>query len=162
VGIVQGSIPALAMAENNSIMNLGELAKPATVLIEKISNAVGGVFELYQIRRIANAKAEAAVVQAETDIKITELHRRALQRFVNEEVKKQQNIEAITAKAIPQLEDRSRPENLEDDWVANFFDKCRIVSDGEMQSLWAKVFGGRGQQPWYLCQKNGEPAGLPR
>jgi hypothetical protein len=29
------------MADGNSVINLGDLAKPATVLIEKISSAVG-------------------------------------------------------------------------------------------------------------------------
>ena len=31
---------------------------------------------------------------------------------------------------------------MEEDWIANFFDKCRIVSDSEMQSLWARVLAG--------------------
>ena len=37
------------MSDNfeSSLINLGELSKPATVLIEKISDAVGGVFKPY-------------------------------------------------------------------------------------------------------------------
>lgn len=41
------------------IAKLGDLTKPATVLIEKISEAVGGVFKPYQIVRVAKAQAEA-------------------------------------------------------------------------------------------------------
>ena len=33
------------------------------------------------------------------------------------------------------------------DWITNFFDKCRIVSDEEMQSLWAKVLAGEANSP---------------
>ncbi len=33
------------------------------------------------------------------------------------------------------------------DWVANLFDKCRIVSDDEMQSLWARVLAGEANTP---------------
>jgi hypothetical protein len=35
------------MSDNfeSSLINLGELSKPATVLVEKISEAVGGVFK---------------------------------------------------------------------------------------------------------------------
>ncbi|HLL76618.1 MAG TPA: hypothetical protein VK421_15295 [Pyrinomonadaceae bacterium] len=47
------------MSDGNSIVNLGDLTKPATVLIEKISDAVGGVFRPYQIKRLAHAEAEA-------------------------------------------------------------------------------------------------------
>ncbi len=34
---------------DNPLAKLGDLTKPATVLIEKISDAVGGVFKPYQI-----------------------------------------------------------------------------------------------------------------
>jgi hypothetical protein len=70
-----------------------------------------------------------------------------LVRFVGEEARKQNNIEKITQKALPLLEDTSNPQNMEDDWVANLFDKCRIVSDEEMRSLWAKVLAGEANSP---------------
>lgn len=135
------------MGNNNSIINLGELSKPATVLIEKISDAVGGIYKPYQIRRIAKAEAEAEKIRALADIEIKDLQQRALVRFVAEETKKQANIEAITAKSISDLKDDARPENIEDDWISNFFEKCRLISDKEMQSLWAKVLAGEANNP---------------
>ncbi len=36
---------------------------------------------------------------------------------------------------------------MDDDWIANFFDKCRIVSDSEIQSLWARVLAGEANAP---------------
>jgi len=33
------------MPEGNSLINLGEISKPATVLVEKISDAVGRLFK---------------------------------------------------------------------------------------------------------------------
>ncbi len=135
------------MGEGTSIINLGELAKPATVLVEKISDAVGGVFKPYQIKRVAKAEAEAAIIEAKSQMQITELQERAVRRFFKEEAKKQRNIEEITAKALPQLSDQSKPEQMNDDWLTNFFDKCRIVSDGEMQQLWSKVLAGEANSP---------------
>jgi hypothetical protein len=38
------------MDNEKSLINIGELAKPATVLVEKISEAIGGYFKPYQIR----------------------------------------------------------------------------------------------------------------
>ena len=116
-------------------------------MIERISEAVGGYFKPYQIKRVAKAEAEANIIKAQSEIEITDLHRRALHRFVTEEAKKQENIESITQKAIPQLTDSSAPENMENDWITNFFDKCRIVSDEDMQSLWAKVLAGEADAP---------------
>jgi len=129
------------------MINLGELSKPATVLIEKISDAVGGVFKPYQIKRIAKADAEASLIDAESQIQVTDLHRRAMHRFVEEETQKQDNIETITSDSLPLLEDNSSPENVDDDWITNFFDKCRIVSAGEMQQLWSKVLAGEANKP---------------
>lgn len=130
-----------------SITLAGDLSKPATVLIEKISNAVGGVFKPYQIVRVAKAEAEAARIQEESKIQITDLQKRALHRFLVEEAKKQANMEAITQDALPLLEDNSTPQNMADDWVTNFFDKSRIISDSDMQQLWARVLAGEANTP---------------
>ena len=68
------------MSDENPLARLGDLAKPATVLIEKISDAVGGVFKPFQIVRVARSEAEASLIQAETQIQVTDLHRRAGRR----------------------------------------------------------------------------------
>jgi hypothetical protein len=130
-----------------SIVNLGKLSKPADTLIKKVSSAVGGIFEPWQIKRIAKADAEASLIKAKAEIEVTDLHRRAMHRFVEEEANRQENMETITEKAIPQLEDGSNPSKMEDDWVTNFFDKSRIVSDSDMQNLWASVLAGEANSP---------------
>ena len=130
------------MAQDGSLINLGELSKPATVLIEKISDAIGGIFQPYQIRRVAEAQAQAEKIQAVSRIEITELQRRAVQRFLAEEAIKQNNIESITRRALTDVRENARPEQVEDDWIANFFDKCRLISDDQMQTLWSKVLAG--------------------
>jgi len=140
----------------NSLLNLGELSKPATVLIEKISDAVGGIAKPWQIGRVAKAEAEAEIIRAEASIKITELERRGLERLVREEGQKQENIEKITAQAIPQLKDGAKPENLEKDWLINFFDKSRLTSDEEMQSLWASILAGQTNAPGKFSKKTVE------
>jgi hypothetical protein len=136
------------MADGFSLIKIdSKLSEPATVLINKIYDALGGYFKPYQIRRVAKAEAEAEIIKEKAQIKINNLQRRALARFVSEEAQKQSNIESITEKAIPQLNDSSKPQNMEKDWITNFFDKCRIVSDEEMQLLWAKVLAGEANSP---------------
>ncbi|EKO3594160.1 DUF2806 domain-containing protein [Vibrio metschnikovii] len=137
------------MSDDNStsLVNLGEISKPANTLIEKVSSAIGGVFEPWQIKRIAKAEAEANLIKAESEIQITDMHRRAMHRFVEEEAKRQENMEEITKKSISLLEEQSDPSKMEDDWVTNFFDKSRIVSDDDMQVLWANVLAGEANKP---------------
>jgi hypothetical protein len=116
-------------------------------LILKISEGLGGYFRPYQIRRVAQAEADAELIRAEAQIAITDLQRRALSRFIAEEARKQENIEAIASKAIPALNDGAEPERIDDDWLINFFDKCRTVSNEHMQLLWAKVLAGEANAP---------------
>ncbi len=127
--------------------NIGELSKPATVLVERISDAFEGAFKPFQIKRIAEAETEAAIIKARGEIEISELHRRALTRFVGEETKKQINIESITNLALPELKEDARPEDMEEDWIFNFLDKCRLTSDEDMQMLWAKILSGEANNP---------------
>ena len=131
------------MSDGFSLVKVdGKIVEPATVLIKKISDAIGGGFKPRQIRRVAQAQADAEVIEAKAQIEITELRQRALIRFIMEESKKQDNIESITEKAIGQLDASSTPQDIENDWITNFFDKCRIISDEDMQLLWSKLLAG--------------------
>lgn len=135
------------MSNGNSLINLSDLSKPATVLIEKISNAIGTLYEPIQIKRIAKAEVEAEKIRALGQLEISEVQQRALSRLVHEEGKKQENIESITAQATTQLNDDANPNGVEDDWISHFFDKCRNVSDKEMQGLWSSLLAGEANKP---------------
>ncbi len=128
-------------------INIGDLAKPATTLIEKVSDAVGGIARPWQIKRVAQAEAEAEIIRANARIQISELERRGLERLIHEEGQKQDNIEQITFKAIPDLSEHAEPDKIENDWLSYFFDRCRTVSDQEMQSLWAKILASQANKP---------------
>ena len=143
---------------NNSLVNLGELSKPATVLIEKISKAVGTLYEPVHIVKVAEAEAKAAKIRAESEaeaamivekseIERLALRQRTIYRLITEETQRQKNMEDITAESLPHLNEDANPDAMEDDWVANFFDKCRIVSDGQMQSLWSRILAGEANTP---------------
>ncbi|EKE02418.1 MAG: hypothetical protein ACD_20C00391G0012 [uncultured bacterium] len=135
------------MGEGNSLINLGDLSKPVTVLLEKISDAIGIVYEPHQIKRIAKAEVEADKIRALGKIEVNELEQRALVRFVNEETKKQINMEEIIKEAISGVNQNARPEDIEDDWISNFFEKSRLISDKEMQLLWANILSGESNKP---------------
>lgn len=135
------------MADEKSLVNFGDLSKPATVLVEKISGAIGLLYEPTRIKREASAKAEAEKIHALANIEISEIEQRALNRLIHEEGKKQENIESITAQAAASVQEDASPENIEDDWISHFFDKCRNVSDKEMQGLWSKLLAGEANKP---------------
>ena len=135
------------MSEGNSLINFGDLSKPATVLIEKISDAIGTIYEPTQIKRVAKAEAEADRIKSLASIETSELEQRAISRLVQEEGKKQENIESITAQATNKLNDDAKPEDIEDDWISHFFEKCRNISDKDMQGLWSNLLSGEANKP---------------
>ena len=144
----------MAQETSNSLVNLGDLAKPADTLIKKISSAAGILYEPRHIKRIAKAKAKAALIKAQSEIEITDLHRRAANRWIEEEAQRQKNMEDITAKALPQLNENAKPDSVENDWIVNFFDKCRIVSDNEMQRSVVARFGWRSERSRDLLEED--------
>ena len=148
-GQTQGgcSMMTIVAEKKFSMINIDALSKPAEILVERISDAVGGVFRPYQIRRVAKAEAEARIILTRGQIRSTELERRALHRFLNEEVVRQENIEKITAKAIPRLSEEAKPEEIQRDWLTDFFDKSRLISDEEMQDFWARILAGETNAP---------------
>lgn len=142
------------MSDNTDLISaLGQLSQPATLLVQKISDAVGGIFLPYQMVRVAHAEAEADRIRAESQIQVTDLHRRAMHRFLEEEAIKQRNIEGITKQALPLLNQTADPGKVEDDWITNFFDKCRIVSNRDMQQLWSQILAREANQPGAFSRK---------
>ena len=135
------------MSKSNNIINLGNLSRPATVLTEKISNAIGTLYEPTHIKRVAEAEIQAEKIRAAGNLEITEIQQRGLSRLIQEEGKKQENIESITAQATNHLKEGAQPENIENDWISHFFEKCRNVSDSEMQSLWSGILAGESNKP---------------
>ena len=135
------------MPEGSSLINLGDLSKPAAVLIEKVCNAVGIVYEPTRIRREALAEAEASKIAAIGAIELREIEQRALERLIHQEARKQENIESITAQAASALPSTAKVETLDEDWVAHFFKQCDTVSDREMQSLWSSLLAGEATTP---------------
>jgi len=145
------------MAEDSS-KSLVHITKAADTLIKKIDKAVGGIFRPHQIMRVAKAEAAATIIKAkaeaetaliktQSDIDTEEIKRRALHRFVEEEARHQVNMEAIAEKAVHLLTEGADADAVEDDWVTNFFDKSRIVSDEQMRQIWSRVLAGEVNAP---------------
>ncbi len=127
---------------DNPLVNIGDLAEPAKVLIEKLASAGYILYEPTHIKRVAKAEAKAALIQAESEIEIDHLKRRTAHRLIEEETRYQKNMEEITAKAVNQLNDDADPNTIDDDWIIKFFDKSRLVTDDKVQDLWASILAG--------------------
>ncbi len=138
---------------DNPLINIGDFGKLGDTLIKKISGAIGVLYEPTNIRRTAKANAKAAVIEANSQIEVTDLQRRAVNRFLQEEAQNQTNIENVVTKALPMLDDEAEPDAVESDWIRNFFDKTKLVSDSEMQSLYARILAGEANKQGSFSKK---------
>ena len=130
-----------------AIANSGVITQCATKLVEKISDAVGGIAQPGRTANSASAEEKAAVAWANARIQMSALEERALQRLIREEGRRQEIIETITARATEFLVANANPEALDDDWISNFFEKARLSSATEHQEMWARILAGEANAP---------------
>ena len=174
----------VAMPKTNfSIVNLEDTSKLAIALIDKVSEAVGGIARPYQETRVAKAEAKAAIIRAEAGVEVAkaeaeegiiraegeaqakakaamiqaesdiEVARRDEALVASRPIKQQANIEGITYAALSYLNSDAAPQDVEDDWVTNFFDKCHNISDKEMRQVWARILAGEANKPGSFSRK---------
>jgi hypothetical protein len=122
-------------------------SKAGLALIEKCSEAMGGLLKPWQIVRVARAEGEAGLIKAEFDEAAKQLALRAQDRQLAQGILEQNNMESTLQKTLPNLKESASPENIDLDWLAKFFDKNRLVSNEQMQDLWAQVLAGEANAP---------------
>lgn len=131
----------------------GNVLKPADTAVRRFSAAIEGIFRPKQIRRVAEAEADAARIRARTDVEIEAMRGRAKRRSDEENLRHQQNMETISAKAAGHLNDDANPEAVDDDWLTSFFDKARLVSDDQIQDVWARILAGEANRPGSFAKR---------
>ena len=136
--------------------------------METVSCGIGKLYEPTHIKRMAKAKAfeikqisEAICNNANLPIDYAngtisiniedanDLVYRAQNRFLFQEMKKQQNVEAVVANAYTELEnvDSVSETPVDVDWISEFFNAVANISSEQMQQLWGKLLAGEIKQP---------------
>jgi hypothetical protein len=142
----------------SGIGDLAGLSAPLTKLVESVEKAIGATLGPWQTRRMAKAEAEASITHARAegetrlilagaDIETEDLRRRTAQRLIHREVQRQANIEAIVTAASDHLPPHVSPEPVDDDWITDFLERCKDVSNHDMKQLWAKILAGEVATP---------------
>jgi hypothetical protein len=73
---------------------------------------------------------------------------RTRERVLQQEVKRQLNIEAIACKAAVRIAGKSVSDGpIDDEWIARLFDAMKDVSSSSMQELWGKILAGEISKP---------------
>lgn len=127
---------------------IAALQSPAVAkLTETVSAGLGRALEPLHRKRLAAAEAANLVTMATAQVEARAIERRAAERILLIEVRRQENIEAIIDDASKSLPGEVNDVPVSPDWTARFFDACQDVSDEEMRSLWGKVLAGEVTEP---------------
>jgi len=128
-----------------SIIDPRTLSKPLSKLIDAIRSGVGVLYEPRRIRR--RAEAEAKIVLFKADLECRDLAERAARRLGFQELRRQQNIDAIVEGAAEALPQTVSAEPVDPDWVSRFFQECQDVSNEQLQQLWSHLLAKEVGQP---------------
>ena len=130
-----------------------DLAAPVSLLIKKICDGVKGLSKSHLLIKKAKAETQAELIRVQGRIEVEDIERRAMRRVALEECQYQSNMEDISRIAFDRLRPEANPDGVEDDWITNFFDKCRTVSTDQMQRLWGAVLAGEANVPTSFSRK---------
>ena len=150
------------------ISDLLGLSQPLTKLIETVSDGIDTLYKPVHLKRMAKAKAEEIKLISEaitenrmlpinyqhgnvgidsTDVQ--NLLFRTEQRLLQDEMKKQQNMDAIVANAAEELQGKEKVSEtpVDEDWSTRFRNIAKDVSSEEMQFIWGKVLASEVENP---------------
>lgn len=130
-----------------TLLDVGKLSEPVTKLIEVVANGVGVLYEPTRIVNKAKAEKKADIIKTEGEIEIDAMKARAKRRLDHQEMQRQRNIEGITQMAIDALPESVSKDEVDPDWVTQFFNFAQDISNEEVQLIWAKLLANEVAQP---------------
>lgn len=127
----------------NSLISFEGFSDVVNNLIDKLSNAVGWVATHETPTKIAIDTYIKDVQNSNCD----PLTKAALIANAKKSVKEYCNQYNIVSKAIEMIGPTAQPYNIDSDWLAQFMDKARLVSDSDFQVIWGNILAGECNAP---------------
>lgn len=126
-----------------SLISFDGFADVANNLIDKISDAVGWVVTHDTAKKIAIDTYIKDIQNSNFD----PITKAALISQANKTIREYNNQHNIVSKALSMIGPSARPGDLDFDWILQFMDKTRLVSDSEFQIIWAKILAEECNSP---------------
>ncbi len=132
-----------------SIKEITELAKTCSEPICRVIDyTLGPIFK--PIEKITTAKAECYIsnMQKQNEYGLTKKEFHAWKRECFFAEQKQNNMAGVLQKAIPNINTNNEKLNsISPDWFMNYREKASLVSNEDLQYLWANILSGEVNSP---------------
>lgn len=122
----------------DSLISFDGISDVANSFLDKLSTAASWV----ATRETPNKVAINTYIEEIQSSNYDPLTKAALISNAKKIIKEYSNQVQIVQKAITLLPKESNPKDLDEDWLNEFMDKARLVSDEEFQIIWAKILAG--------------------
>ena len=138
-------------------VKIGIMDKAAKALIEAVRAAGGVMFEPTKMKRLAKAEVAVDKIKAQgmrdlAALDQTDTHPIAWRREHQEE-RRQRNINTIISGALPDLTEKANPQDIDEDWLVHYLNKCADISNEQMQQLWSKILAGEANKPGQFSKR---------
>lgn len=133
------------MSDSNklSLIDVKGISDVANNLIDKLSNAVGWIAN----RETPNKIAIGTYIEDIKKSNYDPLLKAALISQSKKTLKEYCNQRNIIEIALNALEDNAKPDSVEDDWILQFMDKAKLVSDETFRLIWGKILATECNNP---------------
>lgn len=132
---------------DNPLIELKELTKPLTKLIEVTAKGIGTVYAPFGTVRQAKSNAKAKIINALADKEVRSIEQRCKSRVKHVELLRQENLEKIVIQAALEMPNTVSDEPVADDWIRHFFNYAQDVCDDDIQKLWSRILAGEVSSP---------------
>lgn len=168
--------------EDKDILGVGKAIDGVDKLLNTVGRWLGWCLEPWHQKRLAAAKADGIITEARAWAEaekilskgqgsypelfsselldqfnegIQKLAQRAGRRVQHQELKREANRTRIIQYAIDEIRNEKNisPEEVDEDWITNFFNQAQDVSNEQMQSLWGRILAGEVRNPSFFSFK---------
>lgn len=122
---------------------LSPVADVVNKALDKISDAIGWGVNHETPKRIATSTFISEVQKSNLD----PASKAIVIRNARKIIKEYQNQDAIIDLAMRQLSDTANPQGVDNDWISQFMDMAKNISDSDYQLIWAQILAGEMEKP---------------
>ena len=128
---------------DNNLISFDKLGDVVNNLIDKLSSAVGWISTHDTPNRIAINTYIEGIKNSNYD----PLTKAALISQAKRTIKEYCNQSSIVKIATEFMSNSAKPKEIDDDWLAQFMDKARLVSDEEFHYIWGRILAEECNNP---------------
>lgn len=126
---------------------MSEEMKVISDITKSFCNIVGKIIEPHGLDKAVLNGNESIIEEISKNPHLNPLERAAIINNYKQIIKEYKNCKEVIDKAKSFLLLKAEPEKVNGDWFVFFFDKVKLISDENIQEMWAKILAGEVNQP---------------